>query len=123
MFSVPQGRAHAGSGRNGRRVRDWTDVRDVARLLTKIGELSQQETFRSISGGSGRGTRVACLVGKPIKNWDNGIAVRYSGTVRAEDPFSLLADDTTFRRLAFDWRIPVGWGVADHVSWFKDQIR
>jgi UDP-glucose 4-epimerase len=62
-------------------------------------------------------------VGKPIKNWDNGIAVRYSGTVRAEDPFNLLADDTTFRRLAFDWRIPVGWGVADHVSWFKDQIR
>ena len=41
-------------GGTGAEVRDWTDVRDVVRLLAMIGELPQPETFRVINGGSGR---------------------------------------------------------------------
>ena len=110
-------------GGTGDEIRDWTDVRDVARLLTKIGELPQQETFRVINGGSGRGTRVADIASMLVKNWGGDIAVRYSGVVRAGDPFSLLADDAGLRRLPFDWRIPIDRGLADYVSWFRDQVR
>ena len=46
-------------GGTGAEVRDWTDVRDVARLLACIAELPQPETFRVINGGCGRGTTVA----------------------------------------------------------------
>lgn len=110
-------------GGTGDEIRDWTDVRDVARLLTKIGELPQQDTFRVINGGSGRGTRVADIASMLVKNWGCEIAVRYSGVVRAGDPVSLLADDTGLRRLPFDWRIAVDRGLADYMSWFKDQVR
>ena len=110
-------------GGTGEEIRDWTDVRDVARLLTRIGELPQQETFRVINGGSGRGTSVADIASMLVRNWGGDIAVRYSGVVRAGDPFSLLADDAGLRRLPFDWQIPIDRGLADYVNWFKDQVR
>jgi UDP-glucose 4-epimerase len=107
----------------GAEMRDWTDVRDVVRLLAKIGELPQLETFRVINGGSGRGTRVAEIATMLVKNWNRDVAVRYSGAVRAGDPFSLLADDAGLRQLPFDWRISIERGIVDYVKWFKDQVR
>ncbi|MGO8908883.1 MAG: NAD-dependent epimerase/dehydratase family protein [Bradyrhizobium sp.] len=110
-------------GGTGDEIRDWTDVRDVARLLTKIGELRQEATFQVINGGSGSGTRVADIAAIVVKNWGCDVTVRYSGAVRAGDPFSLLADDTGLRALPFDWRIPIDRGLLDYVKWFKDQAR
>jgi UDP-glucose 4-epimerase len=107
----------------GAEIRDWTDVRDVVRFLTKIGELQQQETFGIFNGGSGRGTSVAEITKMVIKNWGGQVAVSFSGACRAGDPFSLLADDGRLRRLPFDWRIPIDRGVADYVKWFKGQVR
>jgi UDP-glucose 4-epimerase len=110
-------------GGTGAEVRDWTDVRDVVRLLVKIGEIPQPETFRIINGGSGRGTSVAEIANMLISNWGGDVAVRYSGVVRAGDPVSLLADDAGLRRLPFDWRIPIDRGLVDYAKWFKAQVR
>jgi UDP-glucose 4-epimerase len=110
-------------GGTGDEIRDWTDVRDVVRLLAKIGELPEQETFGVINGGSGHGTSVADIASMLVKNWGCDVAVRFSGVVRAGDPFSLLADDVGLRRLPFDWRIPIDRGLVDYVKWFKDQVR
>jgi UDP-glucose 4-epimerase len=110
-------------GGTGAEIRDWTDVRDVTRLLIKIGELPQPETFCIINGGSGRGTSVAEIADMLIENWGSKVMVRYSGVVRAGDPSSLLADDTGLRRLPFDWQIPIDRGIADYVRWFKGQVR
>ena len=55
-------------GGTGAEIRDWTDVRDVARLLMEIGERPQQEMFRIINGGSGRGTSVADIADMLVKN-------------------------------------------------------
>ena len=110
-------------GGTGAELRDWTDVRDVVRLFAKINAHPQPETFEIINGGSGRGTTVAEIAGMLVENWGGGISVRYSGSVRAGDPFSLLADDTRLRGLPFDWQIPVGRGIGDYVRWFKDQVR
>jgi len=110
-------------GGTGAEIRDWTDVRDVARLLMEIGERPQRETFRIINGGSGRGTSVAEIASMIVKNWGGGTPVRYSGVVRAGDPFSLLADNAGLRGLPFDWRIPIDRGLLDYVKWFKGQVR
>jgi UDP-glucose 4-epimerase len=110
-------------GGTGDEIRDWTDVRDVARLLAKIGELPQEGAFQAINGGSGWGTRVADIADMVVKNWGGEISVRYSGAVRAGDPFSLLANDTSLRGLPFNWRIPIDRGLADYVKWFKDHVR
>lgn len=109
-------------GGTGKEIRDWTDVRDVVRLLAKIGNQSQLETLRVVNGGSGLGTSVADVANLLVKHWSNDVTVGYSGVVRAGDPFSLLADDGGLRELAFDWQIPVGQGLGDYVRWFKGQI-
>jgi UDP-glucose 4-epimerase len=109
-------------GGTGDEIRDWTDVRDVVRLLAVIGELPQQQKFRVINGGSGRATSVAGIAGALVKAWGGDVAVRYSGVVRAGDPISLLADDTSLCRLPFDWRILVDRGLSDYVNWFKDHV-
>ena len=97
-------------GGTGAEVRDWTDVRDVARLLACIAEQPQQEAFRVINGGCGRGTTVAEIAQMIVRHWGGDVAVRYSGIVRAGDPFSLVADAAGLHRLPFDWRIPVEHG-------------
>jgi len=110
-------------GGTGAETRDWTDVRDVVRLLAIIGELSQQETCRVINGGSGRSTSVGEIATMLVRNWKRDVAVRYSGAFRAGDPFSLVADNATLRQLPFDWRISIEQGIVDYMKWFKEQVR
>ncbi|MCK1416306.1 NAD(P)-dependent oxidoreductase [Bradyrhizobium sp. CW4] len=109
-------------GGTGNEIRDWTDVRDVARLLASVAELSSQETFRIINGGSGRGTSVADIAAGLIRQWGVNTVVRHSGVSRPGDPVSLLADDAVLRQIGFDWRIPLDRGLADYVAWFKGQV-
>ena len=109
-------------GGTGREIRDWTDVRDVVRLLAKIGDQPQQETSRVINAGSGRGVSVAEVANLLVKHWGSGVTVSFSGVVRAGDPFSLLADDANLRKLPFDWQISVGRGLKDYIDWFKGEI-
>jgi UDP-glucose 4-epimerase len=110
-------------GGTGAEIRDWTDVRDVARLLTTLAELPQPENFCIINGGSGRGTSVAEIAGMLVSDWGTDVAVRYSGEVRLGDPPSLLADDAALRRLSFKWQISLEQGIADYVKWFKGCVR
>ncbi|MBP1091205.1 NAD-dependent epimerase/dehydratase family protein [Bradyrhizobium diazoefficiens] len=110
-------------GGTGAEIRDWTDVRDVVRLLVCAAEEVQQEDFRLINGGSGRGTSVAEIAGGLIRNWGSSTVVRYSGVARPGDPASLLADDGRLRDMNFDWRLPLERGLADYVEWFRSQAR
>jgi UDP-glucose 4-epimerase len=109
-------------GGTGAEVRDWTDVRDVVRLLARIAELPQKEAFRIINGGSGRCTTVAEIAQMLVRHWGGNVAVRYSGIVRAGDPFSLVADAAGLHRLSFDWRVPIEQGLLDYVKWFKGEL-
>jgi UDP-glucose 4-epimerase len=109
-------------GGTGAEMRDWTDIRDVVRLLSKIGEVPQRESYQIINGGSGLGTSVADVAGMLVKHWGGAVAVEFSGVVRTGDPFSLVADDAQLRGIGFDWKIPVAQGVAEYVLWFKGHV-
>ncbi|MCP3413814.1 NAD(P)-dependent oxidoreductase [Bradyrhizobium brasilense] len=108
-------------GGTGNEIRDWTDVRDVARLLASVAAPSSPAAFRVINGGSGRGTSVADIAAGLIRQWGGNTVVRHSGVSRPGDPLSLLADDAVLRQIGFDWRIPLDQGLADYVAWFKGQ--
>jgi UDP-glucose 4-epimerase len=110
-------------GGTGDEIRDWTDVRDVVRLLATLGALPLDGDCRVINGGSGRATRVADIADMLVRNFGQKTAVSYSGVARPGDPKSLLADDSVLRCLGFQWRIPVEHGIADYVTWFKGQAR
>ncbi|MBR0938018.1 NAD(P)-dependent oxidoreductase [Bradyrhizobium jicamae] len=119
-------RAEPGSldlGGTGAEVRDWTDVRDVARLVASVAELSSPDSFRIINGGSGRGASVADIANGLIRHWGGNTVVCYSGVGRPGDPVSLVADDVSLRRMKFDWQIPLDQGLADYVAWFKGHAR
>ncbi len=109
-------------GGTGEEIRDWCDVRDVVRLLPMLAELPQGETFRVVNGGSGQAMRVSEVASLLAGHWGK-VSVRFSGNVRAGDPFSLLADEAALRATGFAWRIPPVQGIADYARWFKDRAR
>jgi UDP-glucose 4-epimerase len=108
-------------GGTGAEIRDWTDVRDVVRLLASLAELPADQPYRVVNGGSGRPTRVADIAAMLVEGFGKNTAVSYSGLARRGDPQSLLADDGALRRIGFEWRIQVARGIADYVTWFKGQ--
>lgn len=105
-------------GGTGAEIRDWTDVRDVARLLAQVGE-AQHGGFRVLNGGSGQGMSVAAIAQSLIGHWGGEIELRFSGVARPGDPASLLAHDGRLQDMKFRWQIPVVRGLADYVDWFK----
>jgi UDP-glucose 4-epimerase len=109
-------------GGTGEEVRDWCDVRDVVRLLAMFVQSPQAEPFRVINGGSGQPTRVSEVASLLAGHWGR-VSVRFSGNVRAGDPFSLLADNAALRATGFAWQIPPAQGIADYVRWFRDRAR
>ena len=110
-------------GGTGAEMRDWTDVRDVARFLVKLDDNPQLKPFQIINAGSGFGTTVAEIAEMLAKNWGGDIGVKFSGVVRAGDPFSLVADLEWVHATGFAWQIPVAKGLSDYVCWFKDHVR
>jgi UDP-glucose 4-epimerase len=109
-------------GGSGEEIRDWCEVRDVVRLLAMSAQFPQGESFRVINGGSGKAMRVSEVARLLAGHWGN-VGVRFSGNVRAGDPFSLLADDTALRATGFAWRVSPAQGIADYARWFKDRAR
>ncbi len=118
---LSQGGPALALGGTGAEIRDWTDVRDVVRLLASLGELPPDLDYRVVNGGSGQPTRVADIAEMLVKGFGRETAVSYSGVARRGDPHSLLADDSALRRIGFEWRVPVERGIADYVRWFKGQ--
>jgi UDP-glucose 4-epimerase len=110
-------------GGTGAEVRDWINVADAARLFAMMAEAPQRKIYEVINGGSGLGTTVADVAGLLVKSWGTDVALRFSGLVRPGDPFSLVADDTKLRRLPFDRQIELDRGLAEYVTWFKEQGR
>ena len=110
-------------GGTGTEIRDWTDVRDVARLLVKINDWPQSKPFQIINGGSGVGTSVAEIAQSLTRDWGGYTAVEFSNVVRAGDPFSLVSKSDLDPVADFTWQIPVHQGISDYVGWFKDHVR
>jgi len=110
-------------GGTGAEIRDWTDVRDVVRLLARVAEGAWRDDFDVINGGSGRGVSVAGIAEGLIGHWGGKTSLQFSGVARPGDPTSLLADNGRVLDMSFDWRIPLEQGLADYVAWFKGQAR
>lgn len=107
-------------GGTGNETRDWIDVRDVVRLLAELARVDGAP-LKVLNGGSGVPTNVAEIARLVTKAWGGNTSVRFSGVVRAGDPFSLVADAGQLASIPFSWRIPVQDGIAQYVSWFKGQ--
>lgn len=119
---LASGAAEIGLGGTGEELRDWTDVRDVARALLLIRDLAS-EGVPVVNVGSGKATSVRDVAARVLAAWPTPAPVVFSGRSRAGDPFSLVADNTRLSALGFQWEIPVETGLADYVRWYLAQSR
>jgi UDP-glucose 4-epimerase len=119
---LKQGGPALALGGTGDEIRDWTDVRDVVRLLASSADLPVHDAYRVINGGTGRGTSVADIATMLLKEFGRTVAVTYSRIRRPGDPDSLLADDNALRRIGFEWQIPLERGIAEYVTWFRGHV-
>ena len=109
-------------GGTGSETRDWTNVRDVARLLALLPTYAIPGPYHVLNGGSGVGTTVAQIASCVIDSWgDDGLSVEFSGQARAGDPISLISDSSKLEALGFEWTTRLDVGLNEYVQWFKSQ--
>ncbi len=113
-------------GGKGDELRDWIEVRDVARALGLLGSMEGQRT-RVINIGSGLGHPVRSISEAVLQHWmeDGGRhaqrrrpELHFSGIARSGDPHSLVADTAVLRSSGFESAISLQQGLADYVRWF-----
>jgi UDP-glucose 4-epimerase len=113
-------------GGSGNELRDWTDVREVVRVLEILPSIVVPAN-RVINIGTGVPTSVRQIALGLATAWQgheaNEDTVSFSGRSRQGDPFSLVADPQYLNCLGFQWRISVSQTLADYVDWFKQHSR
>jgi UDP-glucose 4-epimerase len=109
-------------GGSGGELRDWIDVRDVARGLEQVGQLASEQA-PVINLASGVATAVREISAMVATHWAGSGAssqnVTFSGRSRPGDPFSLVADVAEMRACGIGNRIPLALGVAEYVAWYR----
>jgi UDP-glucose 4-epimerase len=111
-------------GGTGEELRDWTDIRDVVRVL----ELAMSLPFGCdpmpiINAGSGQATSVSRIASLVLEYWPAPAHITFNGKSRPGDPFSLLADGRLLQTIGFEWNISVSSGIRDYVQWYLQYAR
>lgn len=109
---------------SGDELRDWTYVSDVLQAIEATADLASPEVS-TFNVGSGRATsvrEVAQMVINAFGEAGEQTELRFSGKVRAGDPFSLVADPLRLQKFGFECRVSLQQGIADYVRWFQGQM-
>ena len=110
-------------GGSGEELRDWTEVRDVARALAMLAP-SASSAVEVVNVGTGVGSTVRDVVGRLLAHGPSGRqapTLQFSGQSRPGDPFALVADATRLRGFGFEWRIALDQGLHGYSRWFGEQ--
>jgi UDP-glucose 4-epimerase len=108
-------------GGTGNELRDWTDVRDVVRVLDQAARLASDQA-PVLNLATGRATPVREIASTVALHWggvEAAARVSFSGRSRPGDPFSLVANIDRMRSQGIECPIPVTQGVAEYVDWFR----
>lgn len=108
-------------GGTGNELRDWTNVRDVARALDHAAALASNEA-PVLNLATGQATSVREIAASVASQWasaDAATRIGFNGQSRSGDPFSLVADIGRMRSHGIECRTPVTEGIAEYVDWFR----
>lgn len=109
-------------GGTGGELRDWTDVRDVARALCSVKELAS-DTVPILNVGTGKATSVHDVALIVLDAWPTKATITFNGNSRRGDPFSLVANNSRLQELGFEWTISVESGIYNYVEWYLSYVR
>lgn len=110
-------------GGGGDELRDWIEVRDVSRILVRLGEYASEDA-PVFNVASGIATSVAAIVEGVLSCWNIGDGrgrLSFSGLARPGDPKSLVANVGRLGSLGIGGVVPVTAGIAEYVSWYRAQ--
>jgi UDP-glucose 4-epimerase len=112
-------------GGSGRELRDWTEVRDVVRILARMMPMATS-SVPVLNVGMGTAVSVQIIAQLVIDAWGKevggpGTVLNFNGRSRPGDPFSLIADTSLQVQAGLDCSIVLADGIADYVAWFKSQ--
>jgi UDP-glucose 4-epimerase len=104
----------------GRELRDWLHVSDAASCLVAASMHVTPKGF-VVNGGTGREVSVREIAEAICEAWGSEARIEFSGVSRPGDPQYLVADTTTGHSIGFQPKIDWRAGIAEYVTWFRDQ--
>jgi UDP-glucose 4-epimerase len=110
-------------GGSGKELRDWIDVRDAVRVLSRLAEQAAP-SVPTFNIGTGIGTPVRDVAEHVLRAWHGGKSrtqLRFTGVARTGDPFSLVAGCARLSSLGLTCDIALRDGLEAYVAWFRNQ--
>lgn len=108
----------------GQERRDWLHVTDASRLLVAARQWTGTAGVPMVlNGGTGIGVEIGEVAAKFARAWGGHTELRFSGSGRAGDPASLVADVRHLQARGFAPVMPLEEGLAAVATWYRARTR
>ncbi len=105
---------------DGGQLRDYVNVRDVARANV-IALEDQRANYQVFNVGGGRAVTVRELAGMMLREFGSGLEPQIAGEFRLGDTRHTISDISKMRSLGWEPVTPVEQNIHEYVAWIKDQ--
>lgn len=105
---------------DGKQLRDYVNVRDVARANVLAIE-DQRADFQVFNVGGGRAVTVLEFAHTMLREFSSDLQPQVPGVFRLGDTRHTVSDISPLRALGWEPGIPVRQNVAEYVAWIKEQ--
>jgi dTDP-L-rhamnose 4-epimerase len=105
---------------DGRQLRDYINVRDVARANVLVMETAAAD-FGVFNVGGGRAVTVLEFADLMLRAFGSSLAPDVPGEFRLGDTRHTISDISALRALGWQPEIPVEQNVAEYVAWMREQ--
>jgi dTDP-L-rhamnose 4-epimerase len=105
---------------DGQQLRDYINVRDVARANVMVMEDSRAD-FGVFNVGGNRSITVVEFAQMMLDAFDSPLSPAITGEFRLGDTRHTISDTSALRALGWEPKIPVEQNVAEYVAWMKGQ--
>ena len=106
---------------DGRQLRDYVNVRDVARANVLVME-DPRADFGVFNVGGGRAVTVLEFARIMLREFGSDLEPQVAGEFRIGDTRHTISDISGLRALGWEPAIPVERNVAEYAAWMKEQI-
>jgi dTDP-L-rhamnose 4-epimerase len=105
---------------DGYQLRDYVNVRDIARANVLAMEDSRSG-FEVFNAGGGRAVTVLEFARAMIKEFNSSIEPRVPGEFRVGDTRHTVSDNSKLNALGWSPTIPVEQNIREYVAWMREQ--
>lgn len=105
---------------DGQQLRDYVNVRDVARANVLVME-DERADYQVYNVGGGRAVTVLEFAYIMLKGFNSSLEPSIPGEFRLGDTRHTISDISKLRALGWEPTVPVDQNVAEYVSWIREQ--